>query len=319
MPITIVDEAEVFRIAAGLDLTALADAAFLAISAGEVIAPPRLTTRVSDAGYLGVMPGALPAGQPFGAKLVSFFPENGARSLPAIQGFILLFDPDTATPRALVDAGSVTLLRTAAASASATRLLAAPAASSLGLIGAGAQARTHLDAIAKVRLLDRVLVWSRSADAARRFATAEGARTGLRIEATIDPRAAAACAIVCTVTSSATPVLLGDWIAPGAHVNLVGAHSPMTREIDGRGIARARVFVDSRSGAAVEAGDLLLAVAEGAIDASHVKGEIGQVLCGTVEGRTSSAQLTVFKSLGHVAQDLVAATEIVAAAGSPSR
>jgi ornithine cyclodeaminase/alanine dehydrogenase-like protein (mu-crystallin family) len=282
--------------------------AMTAVSDGRIAVPPRIIMPLVDgSGYFGVMPGSSADPLVYGAKVISLHPSNPARGLPAIQGFVVLFDHSTGVPVVLVEGATITALRTAAASGLATRELARRDATTLGLLGAGVQADSHLEAVCAVRAIREVRIWARSADKAREFARRHTRPGGPAIVAVDTPRDAAGCDVVCAVTGSPEPVLHGEWVQPGAHVNLVGAHTATTREADSALIARARVYVDLRESARNEAGDLLIAEREGAIGPDHVVGEIGEVLLGRVRGRRDEREVTVYKSLGIVAQDLVAA------------
>ncbi|HEY4591215.1 MAG TPA: ornithine cyclodeaminase family protein, partial [Thermoanaerobaculia bacterium] len=189
----------------------------------------------------------------------------------------------------------------------ATRALARRDAGDLAILGSGVQARSHLDAMRAVRPLRRVRVWSRRPESARRFAAEESERTGLSVEAASTAREAVAGAdLICAVTAATEAVLLGDWIAPGAHINAVGACTPKAREIDGATMARVRLYTDRKESLLAEAGDFLLARADGAIDDSHIQGELGDVLEGKIPGRRSNDEVTLFKSLGIAVEDLAA-------------
>ncbi len=272
--------------------------------------------------HLLVMPGYLGAPAALGAKLLTLFPGNHALGIPSHQGVVLLFDVGTGSLRAVVDAEAVTALRTAAASALATRLLAREDADELAILGSGVQARSHLQAILGVRPIRRVRIWSRTPEHARAFVAEAGARMGKgggpegrpppEVVHAPDPETAVRGAgIVCTVTASPTPVLRGAWLAPGTHVNAVGAYTRDTRELDSAAVQRARLYVDRRESARAEAGDFLLPLAEGAIRDSHLLGELGELLEGRVEGRTSAEDVTLFKSLGLAVQDLAAVAALV--------
>jgi ornithine cyclodeaminase/alanine dehydrogenase-like protein (mu-crystallin family) len=292
--------------------------AMISVSGRAASMPPRTVMPLIDqSGYFAVMPGSLGEPLVYGAKVVGLHPANPAAGRPAIQGFVALFDHETGRPLALVDGAEITALRTAAASGLATRLLSRSDSSTLGLLGYGVQAGVHLEAICAVRDIAEVRVWGRSLERARAFAERHSARLHPNIVAVAEPQTAAACDIVCVVTGSPEPIILGEWLQPGAHVNLVGAHSPQTREADTALVKRGRVYVDALVSAFSEAGDILIPIEEGAIAPSHVVGEIGALLLGRVEGRATPAQITVYKSLGVVAQDLVAAHAVwVAYAGS---
>jgi ornithine cyclodeaminase len=311
----IINRREVKRL---LPMAACIDAmaeAMRAASSGAVSMPPRLFAPLADdSGSLGLMPGSTLDPPYFGAKVISLRFDNPSKGLPTVQGYVSLFDHDTGRPLALIEGSSVTAIRTAAASGLATRELARQDARSHGIFGTGVQAVTHIDAIACVRDISRVVVWGRDAGKARRFAAEQSERTGLAVKATEDPAEAAGCDVISTVTAASEPVLRGEWLQPGCHVNLVGVHTPEAREADTEAILRSRVYVDLVESAMNEAGDLLLPIAAGAMDAAHILGEIGQVLLGAVPGRGSDADITLYKSLGIVAQDLFAAAHIYARA-----
>jgi ornithine cyclodeaminase/alanine dehydrogenase-like protein (mu-crystallin family) len=213
---------------------------------------------------------------------------------------------------ALLDGAEITALRTAAVSGLATRLLARPDAGSHGILGTGVQARMHIDAIHAARpLATEVRVWGRDHARTKAFAVQESTRTGHAVRAVPSAREAAECDIVSTTTGAALPVLEGHWLHAGTHVNLVGAHRPTEREADTATITRASVYVDLMESAMNEAGDLLLPIAEGAFARDRIVGDLGQLAAGQIPGRTSAAQITLFKSLGVVAQDLFAAWAVL--------
>lgn len=276
------------------------------ISCGETTIPPRRILNLDKPGqFLLDMPSALARQGVFGAKLLGYFPGNTTR--PTLQGVIVLFDAATGAPTAIVDAVSVTALRTAAASGLATRLLAREDACTLAILGTGVQAEWHLRAMRAVRPIKRVFIWGRSFEKAERFVE-NHCGAGDDFAACQDARMAVAEAdIVCTVTASPTPILEGRWLRSGTHLNLVGAFTPETREVDTEAIRRSRFFVEIREFALREAGELVIPIAEGAITAGHVAGEIGEVVAGIIAGRTRPDEVTAYKSLGNVAQDLSAA------------
>lgn len=285
------------------------ETAMIAASSGEVVMPPRLFSPLFDnSGFLGLMPGSASHPAVYGAKLVSLHPANPAKGLPAIQGFVVLFDHATGTPVALIEGAEVTAMRTAAASGLATKLLSRPEARSHGIMGAGVQAITHIDAVNAVRPIDKIVIWGRSLEKAEALAAAETKRTGRAVRASADPRDIAACDIISCVTGSATPILKGEWLAPGAHVNLVGSHTPNAREADSMLMKSAAIYVDLMAAALKEAGDILIPIGEGLFTQDHIIGEIGMLAMKKIPGRTTSDQITVYKSLGIVAQDLYAAS-----------
>lgn len=304
--------------AACIDLMAEVQAA---ISRGEISLPLRQAIPLPEApgsegagtASLLLMPGALSEPAVFGAKLISIFPGNGRRGLPAIQGQVLLFDGDDGRPLALVEAASLTAIRTAAASAAATRVLANPDASRLALLGYGVQAGSHLEAMRAVRPIREVRVWGPSQDKAAAFAEKHSGPE-LSVRAAASPEVALGDAeVICAVSASAEPIIRSEWLKPGCHLNLVGAHRPDAREADGATIAGARVFTEITGFALVEAGDILLAIADGLITAGNIAGEIGAVIEGELPGRENPEQITVYKSLGNTAQDLVAAHHVLTA------
>ncbi|HET9235374.1 MAG TPA: ornithine cyclodeaminase family protein, partial [Candidatus Eisenbacteria bacterium] len=253
-------------------------------------------------------------------KAISFMPGNMGTEYESHQGAVLLFEADHGQLLAVMDASSITGIRTAAASGLATRLLAREQAGDLAILGSGVQAASHLEAMSVVRNLRRIRVWSRDEAQMAAFADREGRRLGVRIETSASAQSAVKGAdIVCTTTGSRTPVLYGDWLAPGTHVNAVGACFPDTRELDTRAVLRSRFFVDCRESALNEAGDFLIPRSEGAVTDDHILGEIGEVVLGKVAGRGADDEVTVFKSLGVAVEDLAAAHHIYKKAVATSR
>ena len=287
--------------------------AMVALSQGRVAMPPRVIAPLANGnGLMATMPGSSRTPAVDGVKLVTLMPANPAAGRAAVQGVVVLFDPVTGAPVALLEGAEITALRTAAVSGLATCLLARPDASSHGILGAGVQARMHIDAIHAARPRVReVRVWGRDHARTMAFAVRESTRTGLIVRAVPSAQEAAECDIVSTTTGAALPVLAGHWLYDGTHVNLVGAHRPAEREADTATITRTSVYVDLMESAMNEAGDLLLPIAEGAFTRDRIVGELGQLAAGHIPGRTSAAQLTLFKSLGVVAQDLFAAWAVL--------
>lgn len=278
-------------------------AAMVALSAGATRQTLRSILDLDGGRAFGVMPGAMDAGA-FGAKLISVFP--GAAGAPSHQGVVALFDPETGAPAAIVDAGEVTGIRTAAASAAATDALARADARTLAILGTGEQALRHAEAIPLVRDIKRILVWGRSQDKAEALA----ARVGGVAVATAR-EAAGEADIVCTVTASAEPVLRGAWVRAGTHVNAVGSSRLGPVEIDAPLVARARLFADHKEGVLRQGAELRRAIEEGAVGEAHLLGEIGEVMAGTLPGRLSGADITLYKSLGSIVQDLAACQFLV--------
>lgn len=283
--------------------------ALAALARDEAVLPLRSMVWMPDrSGLLGVMPAYLGDPKALGLKIVSVLPGNHGTDRDSHQGAVMLFDTTTGVLLAVIDASSITQIRTAAVSGLATRLLSRPDAGDLAIVGSGVQASAHLDAMRAVRPLRRVRVCSQSIDAARAFAKEHERSLGLAIEAMPDvQRTVEGADLICTATSSSEPVLAGRWIAEGAHVNAVGACFPKARELDTEAVVRSRLYVDRRESARNEAGDFLIPKSEGAIGDDHIVGEIGEVLIGKAPARRSPGEITLFKSLGIAVEDLAAA------------
>jgi ornithine cyclodeaminase len=280
-----------------------------ALARGDAYNPLRWAMWLPDkSGLLGMMPGYTAEPRTLGIKVVAVFPGNHGGPYDSHQGLVVLFDGDNGVPVAIMDASEITAIRTAAASGVATRLLAREDAADLAIIGSGVQARTHLEAMIAVRPILRARVHSKTPDNSRRFAETATSRHGIDVRVAEDAREAVeGAAIVCTTTSSRQPVLLGEWLAPGVHVNAVGSSLPTARELDASAMAKARLFVDRRESTINESGDYLMANKEGAIDETHILAELGELLSGAAEGRRAHDEITLFKSLGLAIEDLVAA------------
>lgn len=282
--------------------------AMIAFSRGETKQLLRSILPLSEGRFFGVMPGALGAHAPFGAKIISVFHGNFARGVQSHQGLILLFDPDSGAPVCAVHAGEVTAIRTAAASAVATDALARPDAHRLALLGYGEQAATHARALPHVRKITSIAVWGRSPERARAFCEKTQAELRIPVTPVATVREAVADAdIVCTLTSAFEPILFGKDIRPGTHINVVGSSYAGPAEIDDALVVHSRFIADSREGVLAQGAEFLRAKQAGLIGDGHVAGEIGQVLAGTIPGRQSPDQITVYKSLGHIVQDLASA------------
>jgi len=291
------------------DLIAAMETALARFSAGDVLQPVRSVLMVGpQQAYFGLMPASVAEPPQLGAKLVTVFSGNAAKGLPSHLATILLLDPDTGSLIALMDGRYITEARTAAVSAVSARHLAAPDASSLAIIGTGVQARSHLEALALVRPLADVRVWSPQARSRERFvADMQGHGVGTLRAAASAEEAVRGAAIVVLVTSSPAPVVDDAWVAPGAHVISVGACRPDQREMPPARVTRARLVVDSRAAALVESGDIVQGIREGHFTAAHVVGELGEVVLGRITPRRSPQDVTVFKSLGMAVEDVAAA------------
>jgi alanine dehydrogenase len=290
------------------DLIPAMEAALAQFSTGGVTQPVRTVLPVADQGFLGVMPAYASNPAALGTKLVTVFGGNAAVDLPTHLATIVLLDPETGALLAVMDGRYITEARTAAVSAASAKHLARGEAGVLAILGSGVQARSHLEALRRVRRLTDVRVWSPSRERRERFAV----EMRPQIEAPIRAAASADAAVegadvIAVVTSSREPVLRSSQVADGAHICAVGACRPDQREMDTALVSRGRLYVDSRAGALAEAGDIVMPIAEGALEASAIVGELGEVFAGRAPGRTSPRDVTIFKSLGMAVEDLAAA------------
>jgi ornithine cyclodeaminase/alanine dehydrogenase-like protein (mu-crystallin family) len=282
------DESAVRAVLQMRDLIPVMAGALADLSGGRVVQPVRVIVPVAEhQGFLGVMPAYGPA---LGAKLVTFYPHN--QGVHTHHATILLFRPETGEPLAIIDGRLITEMRTAAVSAVATERLARRETRVLAILGSGVQARSHLEALRLVREFREVRVWSPRH--ARVFAERFGVRAAPSAE-----EAVRGADVVVVATTSTTPVLLGTWLSPGAHVNAVGAPRPTWRELDDDTLGKARIYVESREAATRESGDV--------IAAGRIFAEIGEVVAGTQPGRTSEDEITLFKSVGVAVEDIAAA------------
>ena len=282
--------------------------AMIALSKGQTKQLLRSIIPLSEGRLFGIMPGAMGAHAPFGAKLISVFHGNFARGIQSHQGLVILFDPESGAPVCVLDAGEITAIRTAAASAVATDALARKDARHLTLLGYGEQAGTHARAIRKVREIEAIVVWGRSPERAQAFAERMQRELSIQVTAAVSVREAVADAdIICTVTSAKEPILKGEWVRPGTHVNLVGSSHAGPVEVDTDLVVRSRFIADSRESVLNQGAEFLRAKAAGLIGDEHIVAEIGQVLAGEIEGRRSAEEIILYKSLGHVVQDLASA------------
>lgn len=287
-----------------------------ALARGEAIQPLRTVIRLpAGRGAFATMPAQTATPDAFGLKVITVYPGNEGTAYDSHQGAVLLFEPTHGTLAAILDASTLTAIRTAAVSGVATRALARADAGDLAILGTGAEARTHLEAMGCVRPLRRVRAWSRSPANVAAFAVWARAHLGVEVETPPSARETVVGAdLICTVTSSRAPVLACAWVSDGAHINAVGASQPDARELDSATVARARLVTDRRQSAEHEAGDYLIPLAEGAVTEAHLLGDLGEVLLGRVAGRTGHDQVTVFKSLGLAVEDVAAAHAVHAEA-----
>jgi ornithine cyclodeaminase/alanine dehydrogenase-like protein (mu-crystallin family) len=274
------------------DLIPAMEKALIDFSAGKVTQPVRSVIKIDPpGGFWGLMPALTPSG--LGVKAVTFFPSNAKRKIPTHMATIFLVDPQTGAPLAIMDGRLITEMRTAAVSAAATKLLASPNAKILAVLGSGVQAHSHVESLRLVRDFEEIRVWSPTLEHAKRFARKIG---GTAMSA---KEAVSGADVVVTVTNSKVPVLQGNWLKAGSHVNAIGACRPDWRELDDEAMQRGIVFVDSREGALKESGDVILSGAP-------VYAELGKVLAGRVPSRAN--ETTIFKSLGMAVEDIAAAT-----------
>jgi ornithine cyclodeaminase len=284
--------------------------AMIALSTGRTRQLLRAILDLPEGRAFGSMPGSMLDDGVFGAKLVSVYPENLARGVSSHQGVVALFDAATGAPMAMLDAAEITAIRTAAASAAATDALARPGPAQLAILGYGEQAVRHVEAIRHVRDIDRLTIWGRDSGKARAFAE----RFGGEAKASV-AEAVAGADVICAVSAAPEPILFSEWVKDGAHVNAVGSSRAGPVEIDNKLVARARFFADHEEGVRAQGAEYLNAIAAGAIRPEHLLGEIGEVFAGTLAGRVSDGDVTIYKSLGSIVQDLASARHIVAKLG----
>jgi len=293
--------------------------ALAALSAGEAAVPPRTHLALggpspdaddaaNPAGTALVMPAYAPADGRMGVKIVTLLKGNPGRGLPLLQGLMVLVDATTGAPIAVMDAASLTAVRTGAASGAATDLLARPDAQAAAVFGAGVQGRTQLEAVCAVRPIRQARVFDVHPEAARALADEMTGRLGIAVDPAASPAEALAGAdVVCTATTASEPVFDDADLAAGVHLNAVGAYQPPAREVPAETVCRARVVVDQRAAALEEAGDLVVPIRDGLITADHIAAEVGEIVAGRAEGRQSAEQVTLFKSVGVAVEDVAAA------------
>ena len=279
------------------------------LSRGDAVNPLRHAMWLPDkSGLIGMMPAYLGDTEVMGLKAISVFPGNHTTDYDSHQGTVMLFETVNGRLLAMMDAGKITAIRTAAVSGVATRLLARKEANRLAILGSGVQAQTHLEAMQIACNLSSVRIWSQHFDHARKFADQASAAHGIPVTAVDSVKeAVAGVDIICTVTSATEPILRGDWISPGTHINAVGSSVAFARELDTAAVVNSTLFVDRRESTLNEAGDFLFPKKEGAIGDDHIRGEIGDILVGNTGGRESSQEITLFKSLGLAAEDVASA------------
>jgi ornithine cyclodeaminase/alanine dehydrogenase-like protein (mu-crystallin family) len=301
---------EVRRLVSMAEAVALMKTAFAELSAGRTDSPLRTVIPVPErAGDALFMPARVPALDALGVKIVGVFTENPSRGLPTIHALVCLLDPETGQPLAIMDGTYLTALRTGAVSGAATDLLARPESRLLAVIGAGAQGATQMAAVCAVRPIERIIAVDRDEAAFDRLRQAldrDWPDLRDRVETTTDAAAAVSQAdVVCTATTSRTPVFDDADVRPGTHINAVGAYTPEMQELPAATVARATVVVDAVEAVLAEAGDLIIPLRDGLIDRGHIGRELGMAAAGTAPGRTRDDEITLFKSVGNAVQDVV--------------
>lgn len=285
---------------------------FRSLADGTVQQPLRSIMGLPDkSGLLAMMPGYAAGPAVMGIKVISVFNSNHDEGYPSHQGVVILFDARHGEPLMIFDAGEITAIRTAAASAVATKILANENAETLAILGSGVQAEKHIEAITLVRKIKQINIWSRTKKNAEQLANETGNKYNIPVTAKYTAKEAIENAdIICTVTSSPQPVLQGEWLKKGAHINAVGASTAATREIDTKALLRCSLFTDNYESLFNEAGDFLIPLKEGAVTKNFVKAELGEVITGKKQGRINSDEITLYKSLGIAAEDIFSAWHI---------
>lgn len=309
MKVLIINQAEVHQLLPVHECMEVMAEALSALAAGEALNPLRQVLQLPDKrGLLGIMPAYLEGLNAVGLKVVSVFHNNKGTEHDSHQGAVLVFEAGHGSLKALVDASSITAIRTAAVSGVATRLLAREDAEELAILGSGAQAHAHVTAMLAARRIRRVRIWSPNPEHVDAFARRIFEMQDISVVPTTNALEAVKGAdIVCTTTSAREPVLMGEWLAPGLHINAVGSSIPLARELDTEAVVRSRLFVDRRESTVNEAGDYLIPKREGIIGDHHIQGEIGEILTGQIPGRRTDEEITLFKSLGLAVEDLASA------------
>ena len=286
--------------------------ALVELSGGRAVVPPRTSLEVPEFRTTAlVMPAYLPGPRRIGLKLISLCENNPGLGLPLAQALTVVMDAERGAPLAVLEAGYLTAIRTGAASGAATDALARKDAKVAVIFGAGVQGRTQLEAVAAVRPLRKAYIVDVSARVAAAFATEMSVKLGLAVESAETAAALREADIVCTATTSATPVFDDRDLKPGAHINAVGSYKPHIREIPGETVRRSRLFVDERRSCLEEAGDILIPLGQGLIAEDHILAEIGEVLAGLKPGRGAEDEITFFKSVGNAVEDLAVASLIL--------
>lgn len=289
--------------------------AFVILSGKEAVTPPRTHLDLPEhQGGTLIMPVYIPEMQRVGLKFLSLFGENPKQGLPTIQALIIVMDATNGRPLAMMDGASLTALRTGAGAGVATELLARRDARVAAIFGAGVQGRTQLEAVCAVRSIERAYIFEADRQRAAQFADEMSAQLAVPVSVADSRDALREADIICTATTASTPVFADSEIKNGAHINAIGSYKPHVREVPGETVCRAKVVVDHRESCLAEAGDLLIPMREMAINEDHIWAELGEIIGGRTQGRTSDGEITLYKSVGNAVQDLVAASYVTAEA-----
>ncbi len=308
----VLSAADVRRALAMPEAIGLMKDAFVQLSSGQATVPVRMSLDIPSAcGRALFMPVYIPKQEQVGVKIVSVMDRNPAKGLPLIQAVVMVMDAATGRPAALMDGEYLTALRTGAASGLATDLLARQDSEVLAIFGAGKQSRTQIEAVCSVRKIKRVMLFNRSEGRARALADEIGEKFGIASSVALGPADLEEADIICTATTSTTPVLGNENLKPGVHINAIGAYQPTMRELPSETIRAAKVVVDERKACLSEAGDLIQPIREGVITEQHIHAEIGEIASGAKVGRESDSEVTVFKSVGNAVHDLASAGRIL--------
>jgi len=305
----VLSEAQVRSLIDIEELIAALEQAHIQYSTGKAVMPVRLVVPLPQIqGRITSMPGYLSEDKALGMKVVTYFQNNPKQNLPAILATVMLFSAETGKVIAVMDGSYITAIRTACASAMTTRALASRETPVLGILGAGVQARAHIQALCRVRKLNRIKLYSPSGTRAAEVKKNLEPEVGVDIDVVNSAEDTVRDSdLVVTATTAQQPILKSEWLKPGAHVNAVGSHRPDSREIDGPTVARSKVVVDSRDAIIAECGDILLAIKEKSITEKDIPAEIGEVLAGVKPGRSSATEVTLYKSVGIAVQDVATA------------
>ncbi len=307
--VLILDRNDVQKVLTMKEAITVVEEGFHELAEGRVQMPPRqLMTEPERNGWIAVMPAYIKKTKALATKVVTVFTENPKINLPTTIATILLNDPETGRPLAIMDAGYLTAIRTGAVGGVAAKHLARSEAHTAGIFGAGFQARAQLEALCEVRAIDEVYVYDVMSEASEKYAEDMSPKLGINVTSVEKPeRAVKGCGIIVTASTSTKPVFHGSWLEPGTHITGIGSHMASTRELDTEAVRRSKVIVDLREAAEKEYGEILIPVSEGSLTLDHIYGELGEIITGRKQGRKDDQEITLFKSGGLAIQDTAAA------------